>query len=82
MAGQTLGLRASISRDQRIVRRERKATTGGENERLREHRIGDFRLKARGGCDARGDTVLVGAFLHRHHCFFILAFINKSSSPL
>ena len=38
---------------------------GGKHQRLREHRIGYFRFQACGGCDARGDAVLIGAFLDR-----------------
>jgi hypothetical protein len=37
--------------------------TGGQDERLREHRIGHFRFQARGGCDCDGRIVFASAFI-------------------
>ena len=44
---------------------QRQRQAGGKNERLRQHRIGHFRFQACGGCDARGDAVIISAFLER-----------------
>src|SRR5262245_9321947 len=74
--------RQAVKRNKGCCWRARKVTTGGENERLREHRIGDFRFKARSWRDARGNTSLVGAFLRWHYCVYILAFINEYSCAL
>jgi hypothetical protein len=55
--------------------------TGGEDERLRQHRIGHFRFQACGECDSGSGTIVDTGFIHGaiHICGDVRRFSGRKA---